>query len=477
MIVLVHSAADVEWVKRLQGRLPASTQVVEVESALDTLRPLSSGARAVVLLMSPEMVVRGREMAELLLDVPDRSRVVSLSVRRCEHGSSALAVFRAVLNHWHPLLDQDDGEVERTLAAAVARIAALATRGRELSPPLARANGILPSVSPPGALPTLNGVEIEPAPRRREGFLRTETGTRGGVDYSFAAPRERVRLGASAPRLVKPGQEFTARFAAYHPALAKAIKRQLRKAGAGAAPHLNLWESSWRFGTTVTVHLSGDGLEVSPSRQQFVWMGHQHLLDFDVRAEDRAARYDTRLKLDVSIEGVVLVRLRLDLTVTQPRRRDAWSGRRRCVHAESPKRAFASYAAEDRARVLDRVSAVRIAAGVDVFMDCLSLRAAQYWAACLANEISQREVFMLFWSEHAAASRCVEWEWRHALKQKGLDAIQPHPLDPWPKAPLPEELSCLHMGDPLMAVRAVALRDGSRGRTSDRATAPLPSPA
>jgi len=113
---------------------------------------------------------------------------------------------------------------------------------------------------------------------------------------------------------------------------------------------------------------------------------------------------------------------------------------------------------EDRARVLDRVAAIQIAAGVEVFMDCISLRPGKRWRERIAGEISKREVFMLFWSEAAAKSRWVAWEWRQALDTVGLDAIQAHPLDPWPKAPLPTELSSLHMGDPLMAVRESALR-------------------
>jgi hypothetical protein len=128
------------------------------------------------------------------------------------------------------------------------------------------------------------------------------------------------------------------------------------------------------------------------------------------------------------------------------------------AHAAAPTTAFASYAATDRPRVLDRIAAIKIAVGLNVFMDCLSLHPGTGWQRRLESEIVARDVFMLFWSESAASSRWVEWEWRLALDRKGLDALQAHPLDPWPKAPLPEELSALHMGDSLMAVRETALR-------------------
>src|SRR5205814_10022224 len=120
-------------------------------------------------------------------------------------------------------------------------------------------------------------------------------------------------------------------------------------------------------GTTVTVRLSGEGLDVSPASQDFVWEGQEHYLDFDVRAR-KGSSHVTRLKFDVHIGGFVLARLRLDLAVRESRLR-----LRNYVFAEAPRTAFASYASEDRPSVLDRVAAIRIVAGLDIFMDCLSL--------------------------------------------------------------------------------------------------------
>ena len=47
----------------------------------------------------------------------------------------------------------------------------------------------------------------------------------------------------------------------------------------------------------------------------------------------------------------------------------------------------------------------------------------------------------------------VSWEWRTALRLKGLDAIEPHPLDPVECASPPDELKDLHFGDVYMLVR------------------------
>jgi len=71
----------------------------------------------------------------------------------------------------------------------------------------------------------------------------------------------------------------------------------------------------------------------------------------------------------------------------------------------------------------------------------------------LEFEIEERELFLLFWSIYAKQSEWVTWEWRTALRQKGLSGIDPHPLDPVFEAEPPEELKALHFGDPYMLVR------------------------
>src|SRR5215831_19029705 len=107
---------------------------------------------------------------------------------------------------------------------------------------------------------------------------------------------------------------------------------------------------------------------------------------------------------------------------------------------------FKSYASQDRIRVLDRLSEIE-RSGVDVFIDCLSLHPGDKWKARLKREICDRDLFMLFWSNHARDSQWVEWEWRTALHYKGVDGIEPHPLDPILEAEPPDELRDLHFCD------------------------------
>ncbi|MCE8429068.1 MAG: toll/interleukin-1 receptor domain-containing protein [Candidatus Methanoperedens sp.] len=139
----------------------------------------------------------------------------------------------------------------------------------------------------------------------------------------------------------------------------------------------------------------------------------------------------------------------LDLEITSSIKSD----KRNVVIIEPAHTAFASYASQDRLRVLDRVAAVRISAGFDIFMDCLSIHPGEEWKKRLESEIENRDLFLLFWSVNAKNSEWVAWEWKTALVRKGESAIQLHPLQSATEAPPPEELKKFHFGDVYMVVR------------------------
>ena len=116
------------------------------------------------------------------------------------------------------------------------------------------------------------------------------------------------------------------------------------------------------------------------------------------------------------------------------------------------RQAFASYAAPDRDEVLARVQGMlKAAPGLQVFLDVLSLRSGQDWERVLTTAIPASDIFYLFWSSNARASEWVEKEWRCALRERGLDFIDPVPLEPPDQAPPPQELATLHFNDWMLA--------------------------
>lgn len=266
-------------------------------------------------------------------------------------------------------------------------------------------------------------------------------------DGAAASP---VRLGASAPVSCRPGDEFTARFAAYVPGDEAEVDALLRKLSPRAEPVLGQEECLWKLGTAVRVSLAGKGLSIDPPVQDFTWQGRRVLLAFDVGVPASTPDGVIVLKFDAAIDGIIVARLRMDLEI----RAGAATEAPRTLTVEAARSAFASYSSQDRQRVLDRVAALQISAGMDIFLDCLSLHPGQYWQARLEDEIRHRDLFLLFWSRPASESKWVEWEWRRALDEGKKDSMEIHPLENGIKPP--HELGDLHFADPAMAVRAAS---------------------
>ena len=264
-----------------------------------------------------------------------------------------------------------------------------------------------------------------------------------------AAPAEPVLLGAAAPQTINAGGEFTARFVAYVAAFEDEVRQAIRELSPSSKAHLGLKTCQWQPGTRLKVTLQARQLEIPRGEQEFVWAGSKNLIEFDVTVPRDAEPGTVVLKFDVSAEGIVVATLRLDLQIAAAR---APAATALATARGSPARtAFASYSLQDRLRVLDRVAAVRISAGLDVFVDCMSLHPGQEWEPQLEYQIRNRDLFLLFWSAAAGQSPWVTWEWRTALRERGKQAMQIHPLEADAKPP--DELKDLHFGDVYMMVR------------------------
>ena len=281
--------------------------------------------------------------------------------------------------------------------------------------------------------------------KKKEVPVMTE---RGGVMAEETDPAvQAVHLGASAPSSIKPGDEFTARFVACLEEAEAQVEKMLHQLSPAATTTLDIKRCQWLPGTTVTVALGGRWLEVEEPEQTFVWQGPHSLLDFDVTVSDDAPLGNTILKFNVFIEGIRVAKLRIDLLISA----DGKANQSIAVTTEAARTAFASYSSADRQRVLDRVASVRISAGLEIFLDCLSLRPGEEWKPRLAEEIRSRDQFLLFWSKAAADSKWVTWEWQTALDQKGKSNMQLHPLEN--NVPPPPKLADLHFGDVFMVLR------------------------
>lgn len=107
---------------------------------------------------------------------------------------------------------------------------------------------------------------------------------------------------------------------------------------------------------------------------------------------------------------------------------------------------FASYSQLDQVKVLLAVQGLR-EIGIKIFLDNLSIRQGDDWDAEIYQNILNSDLFLLFWSRAAMNSVWVEKEWNFAYDNRGLDFIQPVPLEDPDTAPLPEKIASKHLFD------------------------------
>lgn len=116
-------------------------------------------------------------------------------------------------------------------------------------------------------------------------------------------------------------------------------------------------------------------------------------------------------------------------------------------------KAFVSYASQDRPRVGALVQGMMKARpDMELFFDMKDLHSGDQWEGTLYHKIEQSDTLFLCWSRNAKNSPWVDKEWRYALATKGVEAIEPIPIDPPDVCPPPQELAAKHFNDSLLYI-------------------------
>jgi HEAT repeat protein len=196
-------------------------------------------------------------------------------------------------------------------------------------------------------------------------------------------------------------------------------------------------------GTTFTVKLDVASLGWS-GEDTVSWTGEVGNASYSLVVPASASTGDHAGYAHILVAGVPIARVSFLVTVGSAQGTvDDVTSRQRRVNS-----AFASYATEDRNEVLARIQGMlSVVPDLDIFVDVMSLRSGERWEERLEQEILNRDVLYLFWSGAARRSPWVDREWRIALRTKGLDGIDPVPLDPPHVAPPPTELASLHFNE------------------------------
>jgi hypothetical protein len=152
------------------------------------------------------------------------------------------------------------------------------------------------------------------------------------------------------------------------------------------------------------------------------------------------ARENIMVRTIVLVEGVPVGSLCFKLPVVERASVDSMKTNIRGDLARRYGRAFLSYASPDRAEVLKRAQALE-AVRIEFFQDLLSLEPGERWERRLYEEIDSCDLFLLFWSRHALASKWVIAETeraraRRARKDHAAPDIVPIVLE-GPPVPIP----------------------------------------
>lgn len=276
-----------------------------------------------------------------------------------------------------------------------------------------------------------------------------------GTSKPVATDAEAVDSAVFSPPHVARDSVFLVQVFLYPPRAATQVDMQARQAdetaqrrGTYSLP-LDL-----PLGTRIDLHLEFPGLIVPEPDAMLVWRGSPTAAQFEVAVPANAAGVQVIGRVRIAVAGVPAGTLRFQVTLTavgtSPGAVDA-----RELKARRYRRAFVSYSSQDRAEVLRRVQAFRIA-GLSVFQDILDLDPGERWQKALYHEIDNCDLFLLFWSHAAAASEWVGKEIEYALARKGGDEeqppdIQPVPIEGPPIVPPPVSLHHLHFNDALLA--------------------------
>ena len=264
-----------------------------------------------------------------------------------------------------------------------------------------------------------------------------------------------VRFAAYGPYRVQPARSFVLDVWAFNPELRTEVEREATRQGRVHALG-NKGPVVVEVGRTLSVSVRAPSFRVEPAADTVVWDGTIANASFTLCSEPDARPGAQVGTATIASGGVPIAVVHFEFYLRasgDERQGPLWDQQH---HIST---IFASYASDDRTDVLQWARGAAVA-GVDVFLDVLSLREGASWEAELFNHVPTKDLFCLFWSVPASESKWVEMEWRCALGTRGLDYIHPVPLVDPRKVPPPSELQGKHFLDPTFIAREYEKRFG-----------------
>jgi hypothetical protein len=194
----------------------------------------------------------------------------------------------------------------------------------------------------------------------------------------------------------------------------------------------------------LTFELELSGFDMNAKYQTFLWVNAFQMVEFQIRAapmlNGRTARGKLRVHHGIIMLAEIPLAIRVDAQAPDLPVSDMPAS------AAPYRKIFASYSHADT-RVMAEFERYVEALGDRYLQDVRDLRSGELWNERLCDFIREADVFQLFWSRNAMASRFVEREWRYALSLNRRQFVRPtYWEEPMPKGDgmPPPELGRIH---------------------------------
>lgn len=250
-----------------------------------------------------------------------------------------------------------------------------------------------------------------------------------------------VQFRATAPKKLEPGEYFPVKIMMYREDdHERADRESALVADETKSDSSSVFQAE--VGQEFRIVLQSPDIPLDGESQTLVWNGKFAAATFEAFLPGDYSGKQLRLRGRVYSGDAVLTDLKLILQVNAPAEQVAVCEKVKLTTA------FLSYASADRERVVARIQGIQAARpDMDLFFDVESLRCGEIWETRLYREIASRDLFYLFWSRNAAASRWVAKELEYAVSKKTLDFIEPIPLESPETCPPPRSLNVKHFND------------------------------
>jgi len=197
-------------------------------------------------------------------------------------------------------------------------------------------------------------------------------------------------------------------------------------------------------GTDLVIHLEFPDLIIENSEQHLFWTGNISSANFLIKVPKDILNGVKIGTVKIYAEGLLILKFFFEINIAEK----MTSKEPIHVNLHRISKAFVSYASPDREKVLSRIQGIqKIAPHLEFKMDIKDIKSGEKWKESIRKFIETSDIFYLFWSKNAKDSLWVEKEWKCALKLKGIDFIDPIPLDSPENVPPPVELTEKHFND------------------------------